>query len=246
MYFIIQGAYLEQAGPAPVSYTHLACISVVIYTIVSRIVYPQLDAYNGLDQMGKIDLIRLPRLILRSYKWVVQYFILKPFSFVTAAAWALNVASCLLTAGLVIAFFIRKKIYKNSGSAILYIFLAMMVPLAMGSIIIMAPDALSLIHIFHVRCAVTEEGIRTAGVELSAVMIHFFQILGTGGEKFRVFAADSAVFQNNAPLWRIGKRNYRHDGFGLVKKCHGIFQFFRRHKGGGGIDAAEPVSYTHL
>ena len=37
----------------------VACISVVIYTIVSRIVYPQLDAYNGLDQMGKIDLINL-------------------------------------------------------------------------------------------------------------------------------------------------------------------------------------------
>lgn len=131
----------------------VACISVVIYTIVSRIVYPQLDAYNGLDQMGKIDLIRLPRLILRSYKWVVQYFILKPFSFVTAAAWALNVASCLLTAGLVIAFFIRKKIYKNSGSAILYIFLAMMVPLAMGSIIIMAPDAsisMLMLYQYHI------------------------------------------------------------------------------------------------
>ena len=131
----------------------VACISVVIYTIVSRIVYPQLDAYNGLDQMGKIDLIRLPRLILRSYKWVVQYFILKPFSFVTAAAWALNVASCLLTAGLVIAFFIRKKIYKDSGSAILYIFLAMMVPLAMGSIIIMAPDAsisMLMLYQYHI------------------------------------------------------------------------------------------------
>ena len=72
-------------------------------------------------------------------------------------------------------------------------------------------------------------------------MIHFFQILGAGGEKFRVFAADSAVLQNNAPLWRIGKRNYRHDGFGLVKKCHGIFKFLRSHKGGGGIDAAEQV-----
>ena len=131
----------------------VACISVVIYTIVSRIVYPQLDAYNGLDQMGKIDLIRLPRLILRSYKWVVQYFILKPFSFVTAAAWALNVASCLLTAGLVIAFFIRKKIYKDSGSAILYIFLAMMVPLAMGSIIIMATDAsisMLMLYQYHI------------------------------------------------------------------------------------------------
>ena len=138
----------------------VACISVVIYTIVSRIVYPQLDAYNGLDQMGKIDLIRLPRLILRSYKWVVQYFILKPFSFVTAAAWALNVASCLLTAGLVIAFFIRKKIYKNSGSAILYIFLAMMVPLAMGSIIIMAPDAsISMLMLYQYHILYTQSGL---------------------------------------------------------------------------------------
>ena len=75
----------------------VACVSVVVYTVISRMIYPQLDAYNGLDQMGKLDLIRLPRLILRSYKWVAEYFILKPFSFISGTAWVLNVVSVSYT-----------------------------------------------------------------------------------------------------------------------------------------------------
>lgn len=130
-----------------------ACISVVLYTIISRMIYPQLDAYNGLENMGKLDLIRLPRLILRSYRWVAEYFILKPFSFITGTAWVLNVAVCLLTAGLIIAFFVKKRFYKNVWTVLLYGFLAMMVPLAMGSIIIMAPDAsvsMLMLYQYHI------------------------------------------------------------------------------------------------
>jgi len=131
----------------------VACVSVVVYTVISRMIYPQLDAYNGLDQMGKLDLIRLPRLILRSYKWVAEYFILKPFSFISGAAWVLNVVSCLLTAALVIAFFIKKKFYRNVWTALFYALLTMMVPLAMGSIIIMAPDAsvsMLMLYQYHI------------------------------------------------------------------------------------------------
>src|SRR5699024_5670493 len=114
--------------------------SVVLYNLVARWIFPNLDSYNGLSQMGQIDPARLPRLILRAYRWVAEYFILKPYSFINDFAWALNVISCLLAAGCVIAWFVKRRLWKQPAAAVLYLFLAAAVPLAMGSIIIMAPD----------------------------------------------------------------------------------------------------------
>ena len=115
--------------------------SVALYSFIARRIFPELDSYNGLSQMGQIDPARLPRLILRAYRWVAEYFILKPWSFVNGFSWALNVISCLLAAGGVIAWFVKKRLWKQPAAALLYLFLAAAIPLAMGSIIIMAPDA---------------------------------------------------------------------------------------------------------
>lgn len=115
--------------------------AVALYSLIARLIFPELDSYNGLNQMGRIDPVRLPRLILRAYRWVAEYFILKPYSFVNGFARALNVICCLLAAALVIAWFVKRKVWKRPAGALLYLFLAAAVPLAMGSIIIMAPDA---------------------------------------------------------------------------------------------------------
>ncbi len=128
----------------------LLLASAAAYTLVSRMIFPELDAYNGLNQMGRIDPARLPRLILRAYKRVAEYFILDPYSFVTPFAWGLNLISCLLAAAGVVWGFFHKKMYKKPLSALLYLFLAASIPLAMGSIIIMAPDAsLSMLMLYQ-------------------------------------------------------------------------------------------------
>ncbi len=127
-------------------------ISAVIYMALARLIYPDLGSQNGLDQMGRIELSRLPRLILRAYKWVAEYFILKPWSYVTGFAWFLNVLSALAAAGFVIFSFFRGKFWKKPVAAALFVFLAAAIPLAMGSIIIMAPDAsvsLLMLYQFH-------------------------------------------------------------------------------------------------
>lgn len=116
-------------------------LAVALYSLTARLIFPELDSYNGLNQMGRIDPARLPRLILRAYRWVAEYFILKPYSFINGFAWALNVISCLLAAAFVIAWFVKRKLWKRPAAAVLYLFLAAAIPLAMGSIIIMAPDA---------------------------------------------------------------------------------------------------------
>ena len=115
--------------------------SVALYSLIARRIFPELDSYNGLSQMGQIDLVRLPRLILRAFRWVAEYFILKPYSFVNGFTRGLNVVCCLLAAAFVIAWFVKKRLWKQPAAALLYLFLAAAVPLSMGSIIIMAPDA---------------------------------------------------------------------------------------------------------
>ena len=116
-------------------------VSVAVYSFAARQIFPELDSYNGLSQMGRIDPVRLPRLILRAYRWVAEYFILKPYTFVNGFSQVLNVITCLLAAAFVIAWFVKKRLWRRPAAALLYLFLAAAVPLAMGSIIIMAPDA---------------------------------------------------------------------------------------------------------
>lgn len=128
----------------------ILAVSVAVYMLVSRAIFPELDGYNGLDNMGKLDPARLPRLILRAYKYVVQYFLLKPYSYVSGFARFLNGLCCLLAAGYVIACFVKNKKWKNPWGAVLYFFLAAAIPLSMGSIIIMAPDAsVSLLMLYQ-------------------------------------------------------------------------------------------------
>ena len=124
--------------------------SVVVYTLVSRAIFPELESYNGLNNMGKIDPARLPRLILRAYKYVAQYFLLSPYSYVTGFAGILNGLCCLLSAGYVIAYFVKNKRWRKPWGAVLYLFLAAAIPLSLGSIIIMAPDAsVSLLMLYQ-------------------------------------------------------------------------------------------------
>ena len=115
--------------------------SVLLYTLVTRLINPDLSEYNGISALGSFDLSRLPRLILRAYRYVAEYFILKPYSFVTDFAYVLNILVCLFAVAFVMVPFFRRKIYKRPLLAVLYLFLAACIPLAMGSIIIMAPDA---------------------------------------------------------------------------------------------------------
>ena len=173
--------------------------SAVLYNLVARWIFPELDSYNGLSQMGQIDPARLPQLILRAYRWVAEYFILKPYSFVNGFTWALNVICCLLAAASVFAWFWKKRLWKRPAGALLYLFLAACIPLAMGSIIIMAPDAsVSMLMLYQYvilylfLIAVLEQSLRAEG--------------GLFGEK-RLFSGVVSLFVT-AVLILVGYENF--------------------------------------
>lgn len=125
-------------------------VSILIYMLIARLIYPELEGYNGLSEMGRLEPSRLPRLILRAYKWVAEYFLLKPYSYVTPFSGFLNVLICLLIAGSVAGYFVKYRLWKSPAAALLYLFLAAAIPLSLGSIIIMAPDAsVSLLMLYQ-------------------------------------------------------------------------------------------------
>ena len=60
-------------------------VSVVIYMVLSHLIYPNIDqeTYGGVGNMGKIALSEMPKLIGRCYKRFLEFFLWKPFAFVT-------------------------------------------------------------------------------------------------------------------------------------------------------------------
>lgn len=117
-------------------------VSMILYMIIGKIIYPlPLESHNGFDQMGRLDLLRLPRLFLRSIKRVAEYFVLKPYSFITAGAKIVNILVCVWTALLWGALLVKRRLHKEPVRLLLYLFVSVMLVVAMGAIYIMAPDA---------------------------------------------------------------------------------------------------------
>lgn len=118
-------------------------VSVVFYMILSHIIYPNIDneTYGGIGNMGKISVLEMPRLIGRCYKRFLEYFIWKPFEFVTHTSQVVNIIVCLLAIVLFVYLIIGKKMYSRKLDLILCCILCGFLPLAMAFVYFMAPEA---------------------------------------------------------------------------------------------------------
>lgn len=115
-------------------------IGMIAYVIVSKIAVPVLNDSQGISKMGQVEILRIPRLIMRCYKRITEYFILEPYSFISDGMHITNILICV--AGIVAFLYIifNKKIYKDKTRLIIAIALAIMVPLALASIYALAPN----------------------------------------------------------------------------------------------------------
>lgn len=118
-------------------------ISVGIYIVLCHIVNPNLEneTYGGVANMGKIPLEQMPRLIGRCYKRFLEYFLWKPFAFVTKTAQIANILTCILAILLFAVTVINRKLYKEIWSLLLLAVVCMFVPLAASFVYFMAPEA---------------------------------------------------------------------------------------------------------
>lgn len=126
-----------------IKYAAVLLVSVILYMILCRIFYPSIsqETYGGVGQMGKISVLEMPRLIARCYKRFLEYFILKPFSYVSGTMRGANAAVCLGIGGLFVYLLCMGKREKDKGAFVLSVLAAALLPFAMAFIYFMAPEA---------------------------------------------------------------------------------------------------------
>ena len=113
-------------------------VTLLSYLAISKWFNHDITTDRGLDTMGQIDAMELPRLLMRSYKRISEYFLWKPYSFTTPFTQLVNIAICIM---IVFTFvWIRSKRYKDKLESVLAVLLMLMLPVAMASIYILAPE----------------------------------------------------------------------------------------------------------
>lgn len=117
-------------------------VSVALYMWLSHVIYPNLDneTYGGVGNMGQIALSQMPILIARCYKRFLEFFLWKPFAFMTGTKQAANIGVCVLAVILFITLVIKKKLYKDIFRSVLLLAVCGFVPLAAAFIYFMAPE----------------------------------------------------------------------------------------------------------
>lgn len=116
--------------------------SVLIYMQLSHIIYPNLDneTYGGVGNMGKIAISEMPILIGRCYKRFLEYFLWKPFAFVSSTAQVANIITCVLAVILFAYLVVTRKLYQDKLTLLMLIVICGFVPLAAAFIYFMAPE----------------------------------------------------------------------------------------------------------
>lgn len=116
--------------------------SVMIYMSLCHIVYPAIDSetYGGVGNMGNIPFSEIPRLIGRCYKRFLEFFLWKPFSFMTDIMQVCNIITCIVIVLLSVYLFIECKLYARKLEFAFYVVLLGLMPLATAFIYLMAPE----------------------------------------------------------------------------------------------------------
>lgn len=116
--------------------------SVLSYMRLSYLIYPKLsgETYGGVGNMGHIELMQMPVLIARCYKRFLEFFIWKPFAFMTGTKQAADICVCVCAAVLFITLVIQKKLYRDILRFALLLAVCAFVPLAAAFIYFMAPE----------------------------------------------------------------------------------------------------------
>lgn len=126
-----------------VEYACTLCVSTFIYIRIAKLIYPQMETttYGGAGEMGRITLSEIPRNIARSYKRVLEYFITKPFAYLSQSSRINNIVICMLLLVLFIICVTRHHLYRKKYELVFTIFVTCLLPLGMAFVYFMAPNA---------------------------------------------------------------------------------------------------------
>ncbi len=117
-------------------------VAVCIYMVLCNIVNPDLEneTYGGVASMGQIPISDMPVLFARCYKRFLEYFIWKPFAFMSKTMQICNICVCGLACLLGGYLIWAKKLFATIWNGLLFCLLAFFMPLAVAFIYFMAPE----------------------------------------------------------------------------------------------------------
>jgi hypothetical protein len=139
---LIDGKKFAEVLKKGIVYVVILGVSVFVYMRLCHVFYPTIDSetYGGVGNMGQIAISEMPKLIGRCYKRFFEYFIWKPFAFVTRTAQCANIVTCVLAVVLFGIISVQRKLYKDVLSYLLLVVVCIFVPLAAAFIYFMAPE----------------------------------------------------------------------------------------------------------
>jgi hypothetical protein len=139
---LIDGKKFNEVVKNGILYVVVLGVSVIVYMKLCHIYYPTIDneTYGGVGNMGQIAISEMPKLIGRCYKRFLEYFISKPFAFVSNTSQIANIITCILAVVLFGIISIQRKLYKDVLTYLLLMLVCFLVPLAAAFIYFMAPE----------------------------------------------------------------------------------------------------------
>jgi hypothetical protein len=139
---LIDGKKFVDVFKNGILYVVVLGVGVLVYMKLCHVYYPTIDneTYGGVGNMGQIAISEIPKLIGRCYKRFLEYFLWKPFAFVSKTAQIANIATCILAVALFGIVSVNRKLYKDVLAYALLALVCFLVPLAAAFIYFMAPE----------------------------------------------------------------------------------------------------------
>ncbi len=137
-----------------------------------------LSSYQGIDQIGIINFNILLQLISKAYVNLLSFFVRDAFINNNFVVEILYIAVFVLMGVFILNLVIVNKIYKDKLKLILLIFLIILLPLCINSIVIMAPNSwihvlmiMSFVHVFILLIGLADMNFNFAMTPLKRVSI---------------------------------------------------------------------------
>ncbi|MDD3370087.1 MAG: glucosyltransferase domain-containing protein, partial [Lachnospiraceae bacterium] len=119
-------------------------VTIIVYLPMSRAINPNMtqEAQNGIGNMASnMTPAVLIKQALRTFKRMFEYFISKPYSYVSETVHVVNILICIMIAGLFLWLFIRKGMHRNLQTAFLYVLCLFLLPVSLAFFYVMSPEA---------------------------------------------------------------------------------------------------------
>ena len=153
-----RGEHFDAAATArrAFSYIVLVLAGTIIYMVIAHLRYPLLssETHNGVGEMGKLNVLRLPVYCAKAYLRLLNYFVLGGYSFQTAFMKLVNVLTVAAILIMLVLLLRRARIWRSRARGAWTFLLLLVFPVAVSFTDVMSPDAYFSMVMLYAFCLV--------------------------------------------------------------------------------------------